>query len=105
MKFILALVLVLIPTVAFAGPFLVCDPYSTDDQVQGFKGTVNGTAFNTPYALHPSGGAILFDCADLGSGKWDFVNIRAYNVRGESIGVPFVFPALPGSPAGMKISQ
>ena len=85
--------------------FLVCDAYPVDVQVQGFKGTVNGVAFTTPYALHASGAAIIYDCTPLGSGKWDFTNIRAYNVRGESVGVPFVYPALPGSPANLRKVQ
>ena len=85
--------------------FLVCDPYPADVQVQGFKGTVNGTAFDTPYALHASGAAIVYDCSGLGSGKWDFVNIRAYNVRGESVGVGFTYPAVPGSPANLRKVQ
>lgn len=91
---------------------LVCDPYPADVQVQGFRGSVivyntssgmmDGIAFDTPYALHASGAAIVYDCFNLGDGKWDFVNIRAYNVRGESVGVPFVYPALPGSPAKLR---
>ena len=98
----LAFVLVLISSLVWAGPFLVCDPYPVDVQVQGFKGTVNGMPFDTPYALHPSGVPIVYDCAGLGPEKWDFVNIRAYNVRGESVGVPFVYPSIPGNPAGMR---
>ncbi len=91
---------------------LVCDPYPADVQVQGFRGSVivyntssgmmDGIAFDTPYALHASGAAIVYDCSSLGSGKWDFVNVRAYNVRGESIGVGFTYPALPGSPANLR---
>lgn len=87
----------------WAAPFLVCDAPVADEQVIGYKGTVNGTPFTTPYALHSSGAAIIYDCAALGSGKWDFVNVRAYNVRGESTGVPFVYPGIPGSPANRKI--
>ena len=85
--------------------FLVCDPYPADVQVQGFRGTVNGTAFDTPYALHASGAAIVYDCSSLGSGKWDFVNIRAYNVRGESVGMGFVYPGLPAGPANLRRVQ
>ncbi len=87
-----------------AGPYLLCNVPPVDEQVLGYKGTVNGTAFTTPYALHASGAAIIYDCATLGSGKWDFINIRAYNVRGESAGIPFVYPALPGSPATMRVA-
>ncbi len=86
-------------------PFLVCDPYPADVQVQGFRGTINGVAFDTPYSLHSSGATIVYDCAGLGPEKWDFINIRAYNVRGESVGLPFVYPALPGSPANLRRVQ
>ena len=89
----------------WAAPFLVCNAPSADEGVLGYKGTVNGTAFTTPYALHASGSAIIYDCATLGSGKWDFVNIRAYNLRGESVGIPFVYPALPGSPVNLRLVQ
>ncbi len=85
--------------------FLVCDPYPADVQVQGFKGKINGVTFDTPYSLHPSGAAIVYDCANLGPEKWDFVNIRAYNVRGEGVGIPFVYPALPGSLVNPRLVQ
>lgn len=84
--------------------FLVCDPYAADDQIQGFRGTINGQAFDTPYSLHPSGAAIVYDCSALGPEKWNFQNIRAYNVRGESVPpVSFVFPALPVAPAKFRL--
>ena len=108
MKFMvkmLVLFLILVPSLLWAGPFLVCDSYPAGDQPIGFRGTINGVAFETPYALHPTDGAIVYDCAALGPEKWDFQNIRAYNARGESVGIPFVWPALPGSPAGMRLIQ
>jgi len=108
-KFLIALFLIggLLcgPAVIWANPFLVCDAYPTDAEIQGFRGTVNGVVFDTPYSLHASGAAIIYDCVGLGSEKWNFVNIRAYNVRGESVNVPFVYPALPGDPAMMRIVQ
>jgi hypothetical protein len=108
MKKILFIVLVMIfltiPSFVFAAPFFTCDPYPADQQVQGFKGTVNGLAFDTVYKLHTTGKAIIYDCVGLPADlKWDFQNVRAYNVRGESVGLPFIYPAKPQSLSGQKI--
>ena len=93
------------PAVIWAAPFLVCDAYPADVGVQGFRGTVNGVAFDTPYSLHASGAAIVYDCAGLGPEKWDFINLRAYNVRGEGASTPFAYPALPGSLVNPRLVQ
>ena len=108
MKFMVTMLallcLVLIPSAVLAES-LVCNAYPVGEEPTGFRGTINGVAFDNPYSLHASGAALIYDCAGLGPEKWDFKNIRAYNVRGESVGIPFVWPALPGSPAGMRLIQ
>jgi hypothetical protein len=105
-KILLVIVLLSFPCFAWASPFLVCDPYPADQLVIGFRGTVNGTNFDIPYALtSDKTGAIIYDCAALGDGAWNFTNIRAYNTRGESTGIPFAYPALPGAPSRTRVSK
>jgi len=106
-KFLIALFLIggLLcgPAVIWASPFLVCDAYPVDAEIQGFRGVVNGTPFDTPYSLHASGAAVIYDCVGLGPEKWDFQNVRAYNIRGEGTAVPFVYPMIPSGPANQRI--
>lgn len=100
----LFLFLILLPSLASAASIsLVCDPYAPEVQVQGFRGTINGIAFDTPYSVNAYNEAVIYDCTGLGDEAWIFANVRAYNARGESAGVPFVWPALPESPSQKNI--
>ena len=91
------------------GLLLVCDPYQPVYQVQGFRGEINGQAFDTPYTEVDDPGAtfgksaVIYDCNGLGDEAWKFTNVRAYNVRGESVGIPFDYPAKPPSISGTHL--
>ena len=107
MKWIVILMIVLFPVLASAQDwYLVCDPLDSSLQIQGFKGTFNGTPFDTnTYVLH-SGKAIIYNFGSmLPSGSLDFKNLRAYNVRGEGGGVDFFYPAAPPSLTNVGLTQ
>jgi hypothetical protein len=96
---ILFMVLILSPMIAFASPFVISDPYPLDGaQPDGFKGTLNGVAFDIPADMTTDG--LRYFRLDL-AGKWqtgkNTLVVRAYNVWGESADANFTFTA--GSPA------
>jgi len=100
--------IVLFPILASAQDwYLVCDPLDSSLQIQGFKGTFNGTPFDTTsYQLHTSGKAIVYSFGPtLPAGALDFKNLRAYNVRSEGGGVDFYYPAAPPSLTSIGITQ
>ncbi len=107
MKIVLAALFVLcsigLATAVFAAPFLVCDVPSADQQVTGVKGTVDGTDFTTPYALH-NGAVIVYDVGTLSPAAHSFTNIRFVNARGDGPVVPFALPALPESPSSIRMA-
>lgn len=103
-KFILALVLVLVASVASAAPFLVCDPYPDESKPARFEMLVDGQTVQTQYALHTSGSAIVLDLAGYSDGAHYITELKACNERGCSTPVPFVIPGVPGSITGMKLS-
>ena len=104
MKIVLLLCSILLMALSSASAVsLVCNPYPADVQVQGFRGTVNGQAFDTPYTVDKDGDAVIYVCDGLGDEAWLFADVRAYNVRGESAGIPFAYPALPGSPSSIRL--
>lgn len=102
---IIALVLISLAAIADAAPFLVCDPYPPEAQITAFVGILDGKPFSTPYSLHASGAAIVFDIATLDDGPHTFTEIRAANPRGQSDPVPFDLPAVPSSPSHTRISR
>ena len=100
--FIILSILLIVST-TFAAPFLVCDIPPADQQVQGVKGEVDGTAFTTLYKTQGSG-ILIYDIGVLSPAKHSFTNIRLYNIRGESTTVPFDLPAVPGSPLNIRLT-
>ena len=100
---ILAFILML-STPVFASPFLVCDPYDVSVGVTKFTGTIDGVPFETPYSLHPTGPAVVFDMVNMDlKVPHTFGDIRAWNVAGRSDpGVTFVSPISPNAPLNLR---
>lgn len=110
-KLMLVALLVLVPCVAFAEPFLVCDPYTDQAAMPtGFAYTLNGGAeVAVPYTtfVAQDGGtyAKIADLGPLPNGPFT-ISVRAYNTWGSSISVPFEdVKAVPGSPSNMGIRR
>ena len=107
MKYLLILAILLIPFWALAeDAHLYCDPLDASLQIQGFKGTLNGTPFDTnTYQLDSQGKAIVYSFGPtLPPNSLDFKNLRAYNVRGEGAGVDFFYPGAPPSLTNIGIT-
>ena len=101
-RLIIILSLLLLAAPAVAAPYLVCDVPPAGDQVVGVRGSVDGTAFEQPYKLQ-SGGVLIYDVGTLTPAKHVFTNIHFYNVRGDSVGVPFDLPSIPGPPSNIGL--
>ncbi len=104
---LLILLLVFLPIIAWAKPFLVCDAQTNVDdyilyQVAGTTCTptdITGkTKIITPYPLH-------YDLEGLSSGVFHFC-IAAENIWGQSNLVPFGSTKVaPGDPANTRLSN
>ena len=98
-----ALIILGIVGIGRTAPYLVCDPQADVTEYQGIR---NGVPFTTPYSLHASGGAIIFDLQGLPSTEIeDFTEIKACNARGCSTVVTFVVPGVPSAPANIRLVQ
>lgn len=95
------LMILVIAAMCQAAPFLVCDPYPVDQQITNFTGTIDGQNFSTPYSLHSSGQAIVYDINSLSDGVHQFTELKAVNIRGESTPVNFTVPAKASALSGM----
>lgn len=90
---------------AQAGPFLVCEPAPTQDQVTHIRVTLNDVVLSDiPYEIGPSGKVVIYDIGTLDDGAHEFNEIRFVNIRGQSEPVPFLLPALPSLPGGLTLS-
>jgi len=99
-KAIITLAIILFTSTAWAGPFLVCDPYQAEVAVTHFQMKDNGVPVQVPYALHTDGSAIVLDLGPLDNGAHQITDIQACNVRGCSEPpLAFAVPGLPGSPS------
>jgi hypothetical protein len=97
-KFALA-VLLLLPTLVRAAPFLVCDdpPLSENVTHYGVRNVATDAIEVVPAPLH-------YDLAPLPDGAFD-LEIWAINAWGESARVPFAGVKLaPGTPNGLALS-
>ena len=103
MKLILSVLFVLLASTVYAAPFLVCDIPPADYQITAVAGMIDGTAFTTPYTVHGTD-LLVYDIGTLSSAKHSFTNVRFQNARGESAGVPFDIPSLPGQPAALHLA-
>ncbi len=87
--------------VCWAGPFLVCDPYKTSDNVTKFVVSMDTAA---PVDSLPVNNALRFDLAILADGAHT-VKVKACNAflcSGDS--APFTFiKAVPGVPLNITI--
>ena len=100
------IVLLFIPGIAFAGPFLVCSPVA-GDSVSHYLVKVDGVAAITiPAFGNPDGSVMIhYDLAGFSNGNHS-LSIAAANIWGESTYVPFDFTkAAPGNPQGFSLSS
>lgn len=102
LKFILAIML-MFPSLCFASPFLVCDPYPASVGVTQFAITIDGTLVTVNAKVAADGStSIYYDCASLSTGTHT-ITAKAISLWGESASSsPFVFtrPASLTAPAG-----
>ncbi len=89
---------------ACAAPFLVCDKPLPNEQVIKYIGKVDGQPFETFYAIHTSGAAIIYDMKSLDlTTVHNFSDIKACNDVGCSTpAVSFTSPKVPFSPLNLK---
>ena len=103
-KIIIVLMVLLCSSIAYANPFLVCDPYPAEQEVTYFSMLVDGSAVSVPYALHSSGAAIVLDLGQLNISSHQITEIKACNVRGCGDPVPlFSVPGIPSSLNGLRL--
>lgn len=102
MKSFIVICLVFVSSVAFASPFIVCDPYpSSSPQPDSFTVVLNGTTYTSaPQAVSGQGVRLHFDIA----GKWlsgaNNATVKAVNMFGESSTSPLAFSAgVPAAPS------
>lgn len=103
MKFILALFLVLIPAVAFAGPFLVSDAYLPADGLINFKVSMDAGAYvDSP----PVANALRYDMAPTTVGAHT-IKVKACDIWGCSVDsspLAFTRPVSLSPPVNLRLS-
>ena len=94
--------LLLLPTLAFAAPFLVCDPQpKTDVTHYVITGDINVTI--PAKDLGDGTVRLVYDLGNVAEGPYD-LQVKAKNEWGESVAVPFDFvKALPVVPENIRI--
>ena len=105
-RFIMFVFVLLLPTVVWSAPFLVCDPYTNPDAMPSeFVMTVNGVVKTVPYAMHPTtDAAIVVDLQPWVGQTIRIENIRACNEGGCSDPVPlFLVRGRPVSLNGIRL--
>jgi len=91
----------LIPSLALANPFLVCDPQTN---VTHYVVTIDGNT-TTVLAFDLGDGTVMlkYDLAGI-SVDTHSTEVKAKNIWDESVAVPFVFvKAIPGVPTAIRI--
>jgi len=97
---ILFFIALLLPVLAFASPFLVCDP-QTNVTHYVITGDINVTVPATD--LGDGTVRLQYDLAGITEGTFT-IEVKAKNVWGESVTVPFDFvKALPAVPSAIRI--
>jgi len=115
MKLLLILLTILFPSVVFAAPYLVCDPYpSTDVQPTDFELVIDGGSVIISPAVDVTGGkALKYDIGGVSAGSHT-VSVKAckdYDVWGRAcssaVNFTFVKPVVssPAIPANIKLSK
>jgi len=91
---------ILMPMLAFADPYLVCDP-QTNVTHYVITGDINITVPATD--LGDGTVRLQYDLAGIAAKPYD-LQVKAKNIWGESVAVPFDFvKALPAVPAAIRI--
>jgi hypothetical protein len=105
MKYVLALLIMLIPSVVFGSPFLVCDPIQQSFEVTEFILEIDGQVISVPPEVLPDGTfRIFYDLAGITNGNHT-IRAKAKNIWGESSwSAPFDFTSgMPTIPGGYRI--
>ena len=98
-KIIMVLAFLLIPSLALAAPFIVCDP---QEGVVGYE--IKGLSPETINFVAQPDGSLKYDLASVNSGTYT-LTVAACNVWGCSSTVPFVFTkVIPTAPVGLKLT-
>lgn len=99
-KIIMVLAFLLIPSLALAAPFIVCDP---QEGVVGYE--IKGLSPETINFVAQPDGSLKYDAAQLANGSYS-MTIAACNMWGcGSATSPFVFAkGVPGIPVGVRLS-
>ena len=102
-KLFLVLCLLLIPSLVWAAPFLICDPAPIVDAVTRYVVILDATA---PVDSVPVLNALRFDLAGVSAGPHS-VKVKACNVWGCSADTaPFMFTkSSPGTPTTILIAS
>ena len=103
MKFVLGLLLVLIPAVAFAEPFLVCDAYLPADGVVKFKVSMDAGVYIDSV---PVSNALKYDLAAVTVGAHT-IKAQACNIWGcslDSLPLAFTRPVSLSPPVTLRLS-
>lgn len=112
MKCFAAILLVLVPALAFGAPFVTSDPYPpTVTQPDGFMVTMDGgTAVASPAQSVTGGVRLHYDVSGVSSGSHT-VRLKAYRndsvwgrLESDEAVFTFVRPASPGAPANIGLS-
>jgi len=93
-RFLMVFLLMLLPVMLSAAPFLVCDPYDQSMQVDGFRVRIDAGAWvDVAVTKDAQGGSYLhYDLSPLNLANGTHaVEVKAFNLWGESQASPFSF--------------
>jgi hypothetical protein len=106
-RLFLSLSFLLTASIALAqGPYLVSDPYPADeDQPDEFVIMLNGTEYTSAAVANNDGLLYLrFDLDGIWNDGQNDLTVKARNMWGESILIPFAFTAgVPGEAGNLRI--
>jgi hypothetical protein len=104
MKYVLALLFLLIPSLVLGAPFLVCTPMPASYEITEFILEIDGQIISVPPEVLPDGTfRIKYDLAGIANGNHT-VRVKAKNMWEES-GFPFDFRSgSPATPGGFRIT-
>jgi hypothetical protein len=108
-KLFCILLMLLLPTVALAAPFLVCDPYTVDgSEPTSFVVIINGTTYTVPAtAIGTTQVYLHMDIAGKYVTGTNTVTAKGKNMWGDGpiTPSPLVFKAgVPAAPGGLRYS-
>ena len=97
---------VIFPWIAFATPYIVCDPYpNNDNKPTEFLLQIDSGSWvsSAPQVLGDGTVRLHYDIGSVTNGSHT-VNIKAKNIWGESAAVPFSFAkGVPGGATNIKL--